>query len=67
MCMNKTQVYKWFESYEDLLKRLGIRDMPMQIWNLDESDVQNIYRADQVVEAVVYPTYNMTAVERGEA
>jgi len=66
MCMNKTQVSKWFEAYEDLLKRLGIRDMPRQIWNLDESGVQNIHKADQVVGAVGCPTYNMTAVERGE-
>ena len=66
MCMNKTQVFKWFESYEDLLKRLCIRDMPRQIWNLDETGVQNIHRADQVVGAVGCPTYNMTAVERRE-
>ena len=66
MGMNKTQVCKWFESYEDFLSRLGVRDLPRHIWNLDETGVQNIHKAEQVVAAVGQPVYNMTAVEKGE-
>ena len=56
----------WFESYEDLVKRLGIRDLRRQIWNLDETGVQNIHKADEVVGSVGSPTYNITAPEKGE-
>ena len=66
MGMNRTQVSKWFESYEMLLTRLGVRDLPRQIWNLDETGVQNIHKADEVVASVGHQAYNLTAVERGE-
>ena len=66
MGMNKTQVCKWFESYEDLLVKLGVRDLPCQIWNFDKTGVQNIHKADEVVATVGQPTYNITAVEKGE-
>ena len=66
MSMNKVQVFNWFEAYEALLKRLGVRDLPRQIWNLDETGVQNIHKADEVVGIVGAPTYNVTALEKGE-
>jgi len=66
MSMNKPQVCKWFESYEELLNRLSIRDLTRQIWNLDETGVQNIHKADEVVGIVGSPTYNITALEKGE-
>jgi transposase-like protein len=66
MGMNKPQVFKWFELYENLLSRLGVRDLPRHVWNLDETGVQNIHKADEVVAAVGRPSYNITAVEKGD-
>jgi len=66
MGMNRPQVYSWFDSYEGLLSRLGIQFMPRNIWNLDETGVQNIHKADSVVAPVGHPSYNVTAVEKGE-
>ena len=66
MGMNQPQVYSWFDSYEELLSCLGIQFMPRNIWNLDETGVQNIHKAESVVAPVGLPSYNLTAVEKGE-
>jgi len=50
--MNRTQVSQWFAMYEAMLNRLAIRDGPTHIWNFDET--------------VGIPTYNITALEKGE-
>ena len=66
MSMNRPQVYNWFESYGDLLKRLGVRDLPRQIWNIDETGIQNIHKADEWVGDVGCPTYSINALEKCE-
>jgi hypothetical protein len=66
MSMNPTQVKQWFEKYDEILQRLGIRDCPRFIWNFDETGVQNIHCATEVVGQVGIPTYNITAMEKGE-
>ncbi|XP_065671660.1 uncharacterized protein LOC136089536 [Hydra vulgaris] len=66
MGMNKTQVMKWFDLYEDLVQRLDIKDSPRHIWNVDETGVMNIHKAEEAVAIVGEPAYNLTALERGE-
>ncbi|XP_065662731.1 uncharacterized protein LOC136085358 [Hydra vulgaris] len=66
MGMNKTQVMKWFDLYEGLVQRLDIKDSPRHIWNVDETDVMNIHKAEEAVAIVGEPAYNLTALERGE-
>lgn len=46
MGMNRPQVYSWFDKYEELLSRLSIQFMPRNLWNLDETGLQNIHRAE---------------------
>ena len=66
MSMNRTQVSQWFAMYEAILNRLDIRDCPTHIWNFDETGCQNIHVAKQVIGQVGIPTYNLTALEKGE-
>jgi len=66
MSMNPTQVSKWFESYDQILQQLGIKDCPNNIWNFDETGCQNIHCANEIVGQVGIPTYNITAMEKGE-
>ena len=66
MGMNPVQVSKWFVAYEDILRRLGIHGNPSHIWNFDETGCQNIHCASQIVGQVGIPTYNLTALEKGE-
>ena len=66
MSMNRPQVYAWFDRYDEFLSRLGIQFMPRNIWNLDETGLQNIHKAEAVVAPVGLPSYNVTAVEKGE-
>ena len=66
MAMNRPQVMAWFDKLHALLQKLGIKDMPSHLWNTDETGCQNIHKADQVVGVVGQPTYNITALEKGE-
>ena len=66
MSMNVTQVQQWFDKYSEILHRLGIKDCPRFLWNFDETGCQNIHCANEVVGQVGIPTYNITAMEKGE-
>ena len=35
--MNKTVIFKRFDSYEDVINKLDIKELPSHVWNLDES------------------------------
>ena len=67
MCMNRQLIANWFHQYEDVVTRLGIKDIPSHLWNADETGCQNIHRADDVVGVVGKPSYNLTALEKGES
>ena len=66
MSMNRQQVLKWFDTYQTLATDLGIIDLPTHIWNTDETGCQNIHTANSVVGVVGKPSYNLTAMEKGE-
>ena len=66
MSMNLQQVTTWFEKYDEIVSRLGIKDLPSYLWNVDETGCQNIHKADAVVGVVGKPSYNITALEKGE-
>ena len=66
MGMNPTQVLHWFTGYGEILNMLGISDCPSHIWNFDETGCQNIHCANEIVGQVGVPTYNITALEKGE-
>lgn len=66
MSMNPTQVSQWFTAYESILCRLSIQDCPTHIWNFDETGCQNIHCAKEIVGEVGVPTYNITALEKGD-
>ena len=66
MAMNKQQVSNWFETYRLLAVELGIIDLPSHLWNTDETGLQNIHTANNIVGVVGKPSYNVTAMEKGE-
>ena len=66
MAMNKQQVSNWFETYRLLAVELGIIDLPSHLWNTDETGLQNIHTAINIVGVVGKPSYNVTAMEKGE-
>ena len=66
MSMNKTQISDWFTKYKNICTELGIADTPSHLWDVHETGCQNIHKADAVVAVVGKPTYNITALEKGE-
>ena len=66
MAMNRPQVMAWFEKFHSMVETLEINDTPSHLWNIDETGCQNIHKADQVVGVMGEPTYNITALEKGE-
>ena len=66
MGMNQVVVSQWFSAYEGILHRLDIHDCPSHIWNFDETGCQNIHCASEIVGQKGVPTYNITALEKGE-
>ena len=66
MSMNRQQVSNWFEAYQTLATDLGIIDVPSNIWNTDETGCQNIHTPKDIVGVVGKPSYNLTALEKGE-
>ena len=43
MALNKQQVNDWYDKYLAMITRLGIKDVPSRIWNLDETGCQKTY------------------------
>ena len=66
MAMNKPQVFEWFDKLGTLMTNLGIKCTPSHIWNVDETGCQNIHVVNRVIGERGVPTYNITAVEKGE-
>lgn len=64
--MNPVQVSQWFTAYEQILNRLSIQDCQSHIWNFDETGCQNIHCTSEVAGQIGTPTYNLTALEKGE-
>jgi len=56
--MNSQQITNWFNEYNSVVTS--------HLWNADETGCQNIHKADDVVGVVGKPSYDLTAVEKGE-
>ena len=66
MAVNETKVNQWFEKYGELLEKLGIKDNPSQLWNFNETGMQNIHNAQRVVALTGQQAYYVTTLEKGE-
>ena len=66
MAMNKVQVQKWFAEYSKMTTSLGINDLPSHLWNFDETGLQNVTDAKEVIGLRGQNTYSITALEKGE-
>lgn len=66
MALNRQHVDNWYDKYQEILTRLGIKDVPAHLWNVDETGCQNIHKQNEVVGVVGQPTYSITALEKGE-
>ena len=66
MCNNPVNINKWFDLYEATLDRLGIRDCPDQIWNLDESGFQDVPKEEKVIGVTGEQANQNVSGEKGE-
>ena len=66
MAMNKPQITMWFETYNNLLTDLGVKDSPSHLWNFDETGVVNIAKCKEVVAEVGKQALTVVQQERGE-
>ena len=66
MCSNPVNINRWFNLYEATLDRMGIRDQPMQIWNLDETGFQDIPKERPVVGPTGEEVCQTVPGEKGE-
>ena len=65
MCANKPTVDKFFNLYEKIIKDYCI-ELPMNIWNCDESSVQDVPKEQEVLRVTGEKTSNVTSKEQGE-
>jgi len=66
MGMNESVKNAWFQKFEAAVDQLGIRNMPSQYWNVDETGLQDYFVPQKVVGEVGKPCYQSTAGEKGE-
>jgi len=64
--MNKTVIFKWFDSYEDVMNKLDIKELPSHVWNLDESSFRDHFVPKKAVGKKGQPLYQVTGGEKGE-
>lgn len=64
--MNRTVISKWFYGLEELLSELNIRDVPCNMWNCDETGLQEHFVQGRVTGERGQPCYQLTANEKGE-
>ena len=65
MCANKPTGDKFFNLYEKIIKDYLI-ESPMNIWNCDESSVQDMAKEQEVLGVTGEKTSNVTSKEQGE-
>ena len=66
MCANPAKINEFFDQYEKVLKEIGIT-FPENIWNCDESGVQDIPKdGTYVIGATGEKTYVQVSKEQGE-
>jgi hypothetical protein len=63
--MNKVVINKWFTEYDELLVKLGIKDLPSHIWNCDETGLVDHFERKQAIGVAGVPSYQITANEKG--
>ena len=64
--MNLTVVDKWLVDFEKMLDDNGIKNMPSELWNCDESGLQDNFNIAKVIATVGQPCYQINAGEKGQ-
>ena len=62
---NPTVVMGWFQKFQEIIKTLGLEDVPSHIWNCDETGLQDHFHSTKVVAEVGAPCYEVTGGEKG--
>ena len=65
MCANPATVNNFFDHYKKVLEDNGI-ESPLNIWNCDESGVQNVPKEQDVIGVVGEKANSQVPTERGE-
>ena len=64
--MNDRMVGKWFDDLEEIMDELKIRDKPSQLWNCDETGLQEHFIQGSVIGETGQPCYQITGTEKDE-
>ena len=64
MCANPATVNNFFDQYKQVLEDNGI-ESPLNIWNWDESGVQNIPKEQDVIGVLGEKAHSQVPIERG--
>lgn len=64
--VNRPVIDAWFEKLQKFMISLGIKDRPGNLWNVDETGVQDYFVPKRVVAQSGKPCYQVTAGEKGE-
>lgn len=65
-CFNPTVVEQWFQTYQNIIHDLGLQDAPSNLWNCDETGLQDHFVSLKVVSPVGSPCFEVSANTRGE-
>ena len=66
MGSNPISIGEWFDQYKDLLKKLGLEDKPGNIWNVDESGLEDLPHLKKAVGIKGQDLYHLVAGEKGK-
>ena len=64
--VNPTVIGKWFNDLEKFMVELKIKDKPANIWNVDETGVQDHFIPKRVLSEKSKDSYQLAAGEKGE-
>jgi len=64
--MIETVVSSWFADVKQLMLELKVKDSSAQIWNCDESGLQQHFIQSRVISETGQPCYQVTYNEMGE-
>lgn len=59
-------VEKWFDSYEEILTELVVKDLPSNLSNFDETGLQDHFVSPRFVAEVGSAYYVVTADQKGK-
>lgn len=64
MGSNEANVFSWFDTYEEIVDRLKLREKGERIWNLDEKGLEDLPHVKRVVGISKQDTFQLVSGEK---